>query len=130
MLYPVDVGVGFVEAAKRIHVFVGDIPDRPSGYEVEQVGLVHALGVGLLLNQPALLFEPVPQAGVGEGLEHAHHRGGNPGAAHETHDPIAGAGLLPIKANDETRHHSDPVGGDSIYRFLQGTAGVLVLAGD
>ena len=44
---PVDVGIGLIEAAEGIHVFVGDVADWPGRQEVEQVGLVNPLGIGL-----------------------------------------------------------------------------------
>ena len=70
----------------------------------------------------------MPEARVGQGLQHAHHRGGNAGTAHETHDPIAGAVLLAVEADDEAGHHTDAVAGDPVDRFLQRAACVLVLA--
>ena len=61
----IDIGIGLIELAESIDVFVGDIPDRATGYEVEQVGLVDALGVGFLLDQTAFLLQAVPQPRVG-----------------------------------------------------------------
>ena len=126
---PVDVGVGLIQPAEGIHVFVGDVADRPGWQEVEQVGLVDPLGIGLLFDQAPFLFEAMPEAGVGQGLQHAHHRGRNAGAADKTHDAIAGTCFFTIETNNEAGHHPDAVGGDPIDGVFQRTAGVLVLAG-
>ena len=126
---PVDVGVGLIERRERLHVFGGDVLDRPGGHEVEQVRLVHTLGGGAVLDQAALLLQPRPHGGVGQGLQHAHHRVGNTGAGHELHDPVAGSSLFAVEADDEAGHHPQPAGRDLLHRLLQGAASVLQLAG-
>jgi hypothetical protein len=65
VLNPIHVGIGLVERAEGVDVFVGDVANRPGGHEVQQVGLVDTLGVGLLLNQSAFLLKPVPEGCVG-----------------------------------------------------------------
>ena len=62
---PVDVGVGFIEAAEGIYVFIGNVADGATGHEIEQIGLIHPLGVGLFLNQPPFLLEAMPESSVG-----------------------------------------------------------------
>ena len=71
----------------------------------------------------------MPEAGVGQGLQHTHHRGGNAGAADKTHDAIAGTCFFTIETNDEAGHDPNAIGGDPIDGVFQRTAGVLVLAG-
>ena len=130
MLDPIDVGVGFVEATEGVDVLVGDVLNRPGRHEVEQVGLVDPLRIRLLLDEAAFFLQPVPEARVRQRLQHPHHRGGDPGAGHEFDDAIARSGLFAIETDDEAGHHPEAVGVDPIDGFLEGAAGVLVLAGD
>lgn len=45
MSHWVDIGIGFVEPAKGIHISLGNLSARPGGDEVERVGLLVASAI-------------------------------------------------------------------------------------
>ena len=124
-VHPIHVGIGLIQGAERVDVLVGDLFDRPGWHEVQQVGLVHALGGVFVLDQASFLLQACPKGRFRQGLEHAHHRGGDAGAGDEINDAIASAALFTIEANDETSHHAQAIGGDAINGCIKRIAGVL-----
>ena len=81
------------------------------------------------MDQAAFLLEAIPKSGIGEGLQHAHHRRGNARSRHEVHDATTGTIFFTIETDDEPCHHADAIGGDAIHGRVKRIACVLDLAG-